>query len=123
MNKGQHYSYGVGDKIYKLQVVVVQQASEEIPHGEVESALEEGRKYDLLLNIFARELLPSRGPPLHPPFGRSSPWSTKAWIFASFIVDRTHAVCGSGMEAVSDAIPPLGFTLDLLLQRVLTCMR
>jgi hypothetical protein len=51
--------------MYQLQVVVVQQAPEEIPHGEVEAALEEGHKDDLLLDVFARELLPSRGPPLH----------------------------------------------------------
>jgi hypothetical protein len=42
---------------------------------------------------------------------------------ASFIVDRTHTVCGSGMEAASAAISPLWFVLDLMLQRVLTRMR
>jgi hypothetical protein len=55
--------------------------------------------------------------------GRSSSWFTKAWILASVIVDRTHATCGSWMEATSAAISPLGFVLDLMLQRVLTCMR
>jgi hypothetical protein len=44
-------------------------------------------------------------------------------IFASVIVDRTHTVCGSGMEAASATISPLGFALDLMLQRVLTHMR
>jgi hypothetical protein len=33
---------------------------------------------------------------------------------ASVIVDWTHIVCGSGMEAVSAAILPLGFALDLI---------
>jgi hypothetical protein len=56
-------------------------------------------------------------------FGRSSPRTTKAWIFTSVIIDRTHAVYGSGMEAFSAAIPPLGFALDLIVQRVLTRMR
>jgi hypothetical protein len=42
---------------------------------------------------------------------------------ASVIVDRTHAVCGSGMEAASAAISPLGFVLDLMLHRILTRMR
>jgi hypothetical protein len=55
--------------------------------------------------------------------GRSSPRSTKSWIFSYIIVDRTHAVCGSVMEAVSVAISHLGFMLDLILQRVLTRLR
>jgi hypothetical protein len=55
--------------------------------------------------------------------GRSSSRFTKAWILASAIVDWTHATCGSGMEAASASILPLGFVLDLMLQRVLTCMR
>jgi hypothetical protein len=42
---------------------------------------------------------------------------------ASVIVDRTHTVCGSGTEAVSTAISPLGFVLNLMVQRVLACMR
>jgi hypothetical protein len=33
---------------------------------------------------------------------------------ASVIVDRTHTVCGSGMEAPSAAISPLGLMLDLM---------
>jgi hypothetical protein len=50
--------------MYQLQLVVVQQAAEEISHREVEAALEEGREDDLLIDIFARELLPSGSPPL-----------------------------------------------------------
>jgi hypothetical protein len=42
--------------MYQLQLVVVQQAAEEISHREVEAVLEEGREDDLLLDIFAREL-------------------------------------------------------------------
>jgi hypothetical protein len=41
---------------------------------------------------------------------------------ASIIVDRTHAACGSGMEAPSVAISPLGLVLDLMRHKVLTCM-
>jgi hypothetical protein len=55
--------------------------------------------------------------------GQSSPRFTKVWILASVIVGRTHAVCGSGMEAASAAISPLGFAMDLMVQRVLTRMR
>jgi hypothetical protein len=40
MNGGQNYSDGVGDKVYQLQLVVVEQTAEEIPHREVEAALE-----------------------------------------------------------------------------------
>jgi hypothetical protein len=65
MNKGQHDSYGIGNEIYQLQLVVIQQAAEEISHWEVEAALKEGREDDLLLDIFTRELLPSGSPPLH----------------------------------------------------------
>jgi hypothetical protein len=39
------------------------------------------------------------------------------------IVDRTHAACGSGMQAASTAISPLGFELDLMLHKILTRMR
>jgi hypothetical protein len=42
---------------------------------------------------------------------------------ALVIVDRTHTVCGSGMEAASAAISSLGFVLDLMLHRVLMRMR
>jgi hypothetical protein len=51
--------------MYQLQLVVVQQVAEEIPHGEVEAALEEGREENLLLDVFSWELLPSRGLPVH----------------------------------------------------------
>jgi hypothetical protein len=56
-------------------------------------------------------------------FGRRSPQSIRAWIFASVIVDRTHAVCGSRMEAASAVISLLRLVLGLMLQRVLTRMR
>jgi hypothetical protein len=65
MNEGRHYSNEVEDKMYQLQLVVVQQAAEEVPHREVESVLEEGREDNLLLEVFGKELLPSRGLPLH----------------------------------------------------------
>jgi hypothetical protein len=42
---------------------------------------------------------------------------------ASIIVDQTHAVCGSGMEAASAAISLLGFGLDLMPHKVLMRMR
>jgi hypothetical protein len=42
---------------------------------------------------------------------------------ASVIVDRTHTTRGSRMEAATAAISPLGFALDVMVQRVLTRMR
>jgi hypothetical protein len=33
VNKRRHYGNGVGNKMYHLQSVVVQQATEEIPRG------------------------------------------------------------------------------------------
>jgi hypothetical protein len=51
--------------MYQLQSVVVQQVAEEIPRGEVKAALGEGSEDNLLLDIFARELLPNDSPPLH----------------------------------------------------------
>jgi hypothetical protein len=36
--------------MYQLQFVVIQQTAEEVPRGEVEAALEEGSKDDLLLD-------------------------------------------------------------------------
>jgi hypothetical protein len=51
--------------MYQLQSVVVQQVAEEIPRGEVEAVLGEGSEDNLLLDIFARELLPNDSPPLH----------------------------------------------------------
>jgi hypothetical protein len=41
---------------------------------------------------------------------------------ASVIIDRTHATYGYRMEAASTTISPLGLVLDLILQKVLTCM-
>jgi hypothetical protein len=41
---------------------------------------------------------------------------------ASVIIDRTHAAYGSGMEAPSVAISPLGLVLDLMWHKVLTRM-
>jgi hypothetical protein len=64
MDEG-NYSDGVGNKMYQLQPVVVQQAVEEIQCREVETTLEEGSKDDLLLDVLARELFPNSGPPLH----------------------------------------------------------
>jgi hypothetical protein len=85
------YSNGVRNEVYQLQSVVVQKAADEISRREVEAALEEGTEDDLLLDVLARELFPSVGPPLTSVFGRSSPQSTSAWILASVIVDWTHA--------------------------------
>jgi hypothetical protein len=94
--------------------VVVQQAAEEISHREVEAALEEGSKDDLLLDVLTRELFSVAA--LHSTsfFGRSSPRSTSTWILASVIVDQTHAAWGSGMQVVSAAISRLGFAVDLM---------
>jgi hypothetical protein len=89
--------------MYQLQLVVVQQTAEEVPRREVEAALEEGCEDDLLLDVLARELLPSGSPPLHLRLRRSNPRSTRAWILALVIVDLTHAACGSGMQAASTA--------------------
>jgi hypothetical protein len=50
VNKRRHYGNGVGNKMYQLQFVVIQQTAEEVPRGEVEAALEEGSKDDLLLD-------------------------------------------------------------------------
>jgi hypothetical protein len=97
MNESRNYGYGVGNNVYQLQLVVVQQPTEEVSHRKVEAMLEEGTEDDLLLDVLARELFPSG-----------------TWIFASVIVDRTHAAYGSGMEAASTAISPLGFELDLM---------
>jgi hypothetical protein len=55
-------------------------------------------------------------------FDRSTPHSTSAWILASVIVDRTHAVRGSEMQAASTAISLLGFELDLIWHRFLMHM-
>jgi hypothetical protein len=40
VNEGRNYSDGVRDKVYQLQLVVEELSVEEIPHGEVEAALE-----------------------------------------------------------------------------------
>jgi hypothetical protein len=42
---------------------------------------------------------------------------------ASVIVNRTHAVCGPGIEVASVAVSKLGFGLDLMVHRVLMSMR
>jgi hypothetical protein len=42
---------------------------------------------------------------------------------ASVIVDRTHTACGSGMEAPSTAISPLGLVLDLMWHKVFMRIR
>jgi hypothetical protein len=65
MNESRHYSNGVRDEVYQLQSVVVQKAIEEISRWEVEAALEERTEDVLLLDVLARELFPSGGPPLH----------------------------------------------------------
>jgi hypothetical protein len=44
--------------VYKLQLVVEEQTSKEIPDGDVEAALKEGSKDDLFLDIFRWELFP-----------------------------------------------------------------
>jgi hypothetical protein len=65
MDESRHYSDGVRNEVYQLQFIVVQKAAEEITRREVEAALEEGTEDDLLLDVLARELFPSGGPPLH----------------------------------------------------------
>jgi hypothetical protein len=39
MNESRNYNDGVRDKVYQLQLAVLEQTTEEIPHGEVEAAL------------------------------------------------------------------------------------
>jgi hypothetical protein len=73
MYKCRHYGNGVGNKVYQLQSVVVQQAAEEIPCGDVEAVLDEGSEDDLLLDIFARELFRSSSPQLHLLLGSEQP--------------------------------------------------
>jgi hypothetical protein len=114
MNESGNYGYGVGNEVYQLQLVVVQQPTEEVSHRKVEVALEEGTENDLLLDVLARELLPVAALHSTSAISWSSPRSTSAWMFASVIVDRTQAACGSGMEVTSAAISPLGFELDLM---------
>jgi hypothetical protein len=109
--------------MYQLQTVVVQQPTEEIPHREVEAALEEGGEDDLLLESSLGNCSPAAALHSTSTFGPSSPRSTSAWILASLIVDRTHAACGSGMEAPSAAISPLGLMLDLMWHKVFTRIR
>jgi hypothetical protein len=58
MYERRHYGDGVGDEVYKLQLVVEEQTSKEIPDGDVEAALKEGSKDDLFLDIFRWELFP-----------------------------------------------------------------
>jgi hypothetical protein len=65
MDEGRHYSNGVGNKMYQLQPVVVQQAAEEVSRREVETVFEEETEDDMLLDVLARELFPSGGPPLN----------------------------------------------------------
>jgi hypothetical protein len=62
LNESRYYSNGVRNEVYQLQSVVVQKAAEEISRWEVEAALKEGTKDDLLLDVLARELFPSGGP-------------------------------------------------------------
>jgi hypothetical protein len=114
VNERRYYGNGVGDEVYLLQTIVIQQPTEEVSRWEVEAALEEGGEEDLFLDVLARELFPGCSPPLHLHLRPERPQSTSAWILASVIVDRTHAICGSGMEAPSAAISPLGLMLDLI---------
>jgi hypothetical protein len=65
MNKHRHYSDGVGDEVYQLQLVLEEKTSEEIPDGDVEPTLEEGTEDDLLLDVFRRERLARWRLPLH----------------------------------------------------------
>jgi hypothetical protein len=51
--------------VYQLQLVVVQQAAEEVSHREVQAALEEGTEDDLLLDVLARKIFPDGCTPLH----------------------------------------------------------
>jgi hypothetical protein len=87
MNKCRNYSNGVRDKVYQLQLVVVEQAAEEIPHGEVEDTLEVRREDNLLLTSSVGNSSPAAALHSTSAFDRSSLRSTKAWILASIIVD------------------------------------
>jgi hypothetical protein len=40
LDERRHYSDGVRDEVYQLQLVVVEQTTEEITHGKVEATLE-----------------------------------------------------------------------------------
>jgi hypothetical protein len=51
VNKSGNYGYGVGNEVYQLQLVVVQQTTEEVSRREVEAALEKGCEDDLLLDV------------------------------------------------------------------------
>jgi hypothetical protein len=77
----------------------------------------------LLLDVLTRELLPGSSPPLHLRLWLEQTTVHQCWILASVIVDQTHAVYGSGMEAPSAAISPLGLVVDLIWHKVFTCMR
>jgi hypothetical protein len=59
MNERREYGDGVGDKVYQLQLVVVEQTAKEIPHWEVEAALKVRCEDDLLHHVLIRELLPN----------------------------------------------------------------
>jgi hypothetical protein len=93
MYKGQYCGDRVGDKVYQLQLVVEEQTSEEIPSGDVEATLKEGRKDDLFLPIFVGNSSPTSAFHSTSAFGLNNPWSTRAWMFASVIVDGTHTIC------------------------------
>jgi hypothetical protein len=126
VDKGRHYSDSVGNEMYQLQLVVVQKTPEEVARGEVEATLKVRREDDLLLHVLGRELLPHRCPAVFhstSTFGLSSPRSTKDWILASDIVDRTHTVRGSRIGVASVAISLQGFDLDLKEHKVLMSMR
>jgi hypothetical protein len=109
--------------MYHLQLVVVQQATEEIPQRRLKPCSKKDAKMTCSLMSSVGNNSPVAAFHSTYAFGQSSLRSPKAWIFTSVIMDRTHGVCGSGMEAVSATISPLGFALDLIAQGVLTCMR
>jgi hypothetical protein len=54
VNEHRYYGNGVGDEVYHLQTIVIQQPTEEVSRWEVEAALEEGGEDDLLLDVLAR---------------------------------------------------------------------
>ena len=51
MDEGRDDGDRIWDKMYQLQAVVVQQATEEVTGRDVEAALEVGCEYDLFLGV------------------------------------------------------------------------
>jgi hypothetical protein len=73
VDEQRNYGYGIGDKVYQLHLVVEEETSEEVAGGDVEPALEERGKDDLLLVILRRKGLARRRLPLHFRLGPQEP--------------------------------------------------